>query len=224
MFFKVNNKIILFIHIPKCGGTTIEENLNALQPKKITLEHQKLNLEMLWGKHKNFQLQHLTFAQIFNDYKYAHNKSINDIDFIFTIVRNPIDRIISEANWQISHQYFQYRFSWERIIQGFSNKSPQRFCHFLNQKEFISDYEEHINIYSLDNLKKLRKDLNQKIGIDLNIEKSFSNKSKKVFDMNNITDEVKEKIIQCSLIDKNYFCENKNKFTNITEGFYERLS
>ena len=108
---KVNNKIILFIHIPKCGGTTIEENLNALQPnKKITLEHQKLNLEMLWGQHKNFQLQHLTFSQVFNEYKYAHNKGINDIDFIFSIVRNPIDIIIYEANWQISHQYLQYNF------------------------------------------------------------------------------------------------------------------
>ena len=224
MFFKVNNKIILFIHIPKCGGTTIEENLNFLQNNRIPLEHQKLNLESLWGQHNNFQLQHLTFSQIFNEYKYAHNKIINDIDFIFTIVRNPIDRIISEANWQISHQYFQYKFSWERIIQGFSNSSPKRFCHYLNQKEFINDYEKYINVYSLDNLNKLRKDLNNIIGVDLNIEKSFSNKSTKVFDMNNISDEVSERIRECSLVDKNYFCDNKEKFINISEEFFERLS
>ena len=45
-------------------------NIESLAVAEID-KKQKLNLEMLWGQHKNFQLQHLTFAQIFNDYKYT---------------------------------------------------------------------------------------------------------------------------------------------------------
>ena len=224
MFFKINNKLILFIHIPKCGGTTIEKFLNRKQKnEEILLDHSIPNLEKLWGHHNYNHLQHLTFSQIFNDYQLSHKNQIKNVDFIFTIVRNPIDRIISEANWQINNNYFQYNFSWENIINGFIDNSPKKFCHYLNQKEFINKYENHINVYSLDNLKKLRIDLNDKVGVDIDIEKSFYNKSRKVFDKKNISNKVREKIIECSTIDIKYFCDNKNKFNNITDDFLEKL-
>ena len=224
MFFKINNKLILFIHIPKCGGTTIEKILNRKQKnEEILLDHSITNLEKLWGQHNYNHLQHLTFSQIFNDYQLSHKNQIKNIDFIFTIVRNPIDRIISEANWQINNEYFQYNFSWENIIKGFIDKSPKKFCHYINQKEFINNYEKHINIYSLDNLKKLKIDLYYKVGIDIDLEKSFYNRSRKVFDIKNISSKVREKIIECSIIDINYFCNNRKKFKNITDDFFTKL-
>ena len=52
MFFKINNKLILFIHIAKCGGTTIEKFLNRKQKnEEISLDHSITNLEKLWGQH-----------------------------------------------------------------------------------------------------------------------------------------------------------------------------
>lgn len=81
---------ILFIHIPKTGGSSLENYFS----KKYK---QDLNFSTLFGKN-NFKfllktsvtLQHLTFNQI------SMIKPCVSFSKIITIVRNPYDRIISE--------------------------------------------------------------------------------------------------------------------------------
>ena len=89
-----HEKKIIFVHIPKTGGTSIEYVLGLHGDKQhigITpYRYQELDLEHLYGGH----LQHLSAMEIknllptfFNDYKK------------FTFVRNPWDRMVSEAAW-----------------------------------------------------------------------------------------------------------------------------
>ena len=96
-YFKNNDVNILFIHIPKTGGSSVEEYLYA----KFSIQHNnkslygfidpelKLNENMII----NSSLQHITYDQII-EYNTAFNIDLNNIKII-TVVRNPYERIIS---------------------------------------------------------------------------------------------------------------------------------
>ncbi len=76
------DKKIIFIHVPKTAGTTIEWMLDM-----------ELSLENFYGIENGKALQHLLARDI--------KKKIKDYDeyIKFTVVRNPYDRFISEYKW-----------------------------------------------------------------------------------------------------------------------------
>jgi len=98
-YFNNNDDInVLFIHIPKTGGSSIEEYLSYkynikldnsslylfTQDKRLLNENMKINSS----------LQHLTYNQI------IENRKVFNIHFdnikIITIVRNPYERMVSD--------------------------------------------------------------------------------------------------------------------------------
>ena len=95
-YFKNNNENILFIHIPKTGGSSLELYFKSkfqipLDNKSLYLfleENNKNNIEI------NSSLQHLTYKTILK-YEKEFNIDFNNIKII-TIVRNPYERIISD--------------------------------------------------------------------------------------------------------------------------------
>ena len=98
-YFNNNDDInVLFIHIPKTGGSSIEEYLSYKY--KIKLDNSSLYLftqdkRLLNENMKiNSSLQHLTYNQI------VENRKVLNIHFdnikIITIVRNPYERIVSD--------------------------------------------------------------------------------------------------------------------------------
>lgn len=94
---------ILFVHIPKCGGTSINELL--YKTSDIELYNGILNNKRIYktkyplkkGKKKpNFsQEQHYTAKELYN-YNIPYNHS-------FTVVRNPYTRVISMWKYQNKH-------------------------------------------------------------------------------------------------------------------------
>ena len=96
-YFKNDSENVLFIHIPKTGGTSCENYLSF----RFNIP---LNYKSLFGTHQSVKkfpgikssLQHITYNQIV---QYSKLKLLN-IDFnnikIFTIVRNPYERIMSD--------------------------------------------------------------------------------------------------------------------------------
>tara|TARA_B100000787_G_C16116761_1_gene260714 strand:+ start:144 stop:842 length:699 start_codon:yes stop_codon:yes gene_type:complete len=85
---------IIFVHIPKTGGGTIEKTLGIYgndNNGNLSPDH-----TLLYGKYKNKFLQHLTISQIkeINKKEFATYKKIS-------FVRNPYDKIISEYLWRI---------------------------------------------------------------------------------------------------------------------------
>jgi hypothetical protein len=136
-YFKNENINLLFIHIPKTGGTSLEQYFS----KKYNIQ---LNYESLWSYSKEDKeklnikssLHHLTFNEI---YKY---KDLFNIDFnylkIITIVRNPYERIVSDLFW---YKLININSTCEEVFEVIKNyiKSPNYDNHNIPQYLFVID-------------------------------------------------------------------------------------
>jgi hypothetical protein len=97
-YFHNNNINILFIHIPKTGGTSLEKYFS--KKYNIPLNYKSLfsilpdNFKIPNNFNRNIHLQHQTYNILFN-YKDHLHINFNNLQII-TIVRNPYDRIISD--------------------------------------------------------------------------------------------------------------------------------
>ncbi|MGJ8582654.1 MAG: capsular polysaccharide synthesis protein [Marinosulfonomonas sp.] len=91
------NPKIGFVHIPKCGGTSLEVALGIaksypdLGVKKTVTDADK---SVIFGG----GLQHLTVRELRRNY----SAQWNELDESFTVVRDPLDRIISHIFWGMS--------------------------------------------------------------------------------------------------------------------------
>jgi hypothetical protein len=98
-YFKTDNVNILFIHIPKTGGTSVEFYFSSkfgiqLNNKALYLfmkDEELLNKNIII----NSSLQHITYNQMVK-YSKEFNIMFDDNIKIITIVRNPYQRIISD--------------------------------------------------------------------------------------------------------------------------------
>ena len=66
--------------------------------------------------------------------------NMNSFDYIFTVVRNPVDRIISEYKWRIRHDSAQYGFDrwYEEARKNFHSNNFYFDNHMRPMNEFIT--------------------------------------------------------------------------------------
>lgn len=124
------NKII-FLHIPKTGGTTVE---------KLLFPNHSFNAEpdysTLCGWDDRFGwLNHLTMDQII---KLCPNLDPSEY-LMFTVVRNPWDRLVSEYHWKSSISDLQIPFS-EYVRLLYSGKTEAIHKYYRSPMAF----EQHI--------------------------------------------------------------------------------
>ncbi len=156
--FKINNKNILFIHIPKTGGTTIASWL-ATAAENGTNLYSTTTPTFL----KSVP-QHLTYANI--------QLLLGDFytfDHVFTIVRNPYDRLESEYFYEtekfITICFQRPDFStWSiKQITSYQADSHHLDNHFRLQTDFL---DEAVSIFKLEGgLHTVMRQLNEKFGI-----------------------------------------------------------
>ncbi|WP_298331226.1 sulfotransferase family 2 domain-containing protein [Asticcacaulis sp.] len=137
-FFRYKDKTILFIHVPKTGGSTIEEwietfaDINLLQNNTVIGENPYGMPEIL-----PCTPQHLMQSEI--------DKYFTDrFDYTFTVVRNPYKRVESEFKFkQIIHKVLgtvpdQSFDEWVRTIgDQFAHDPWARDNHLRPQHEFF---------------------------------------------------------------------------------------
>ena len=94
-YFKNNEINILFIHIPKTGGSSLENYFSFKY--NISLDDKSLFCKLIESNHDiiiNSSPQHMTYQTILQ-YQKEFSIDFNNIKII-TIVRNPYERIISD--------------------------------------------------------------------------------------------------------------------------------
>lgn len=163
----IGDKKVLFIHIPKTGGTSITVSINSLCETKI-IENNKLHL----GSHAIFSdLVDLGF-----------NK--DDFDYIFAVVRNPYTRMESKYFYDMRNYSYKPwleanpnsimpKFS-EWIINGLNTYSKHRkhsSSHFIPQHEFLNDPIVGIDVFKFEEgVDTILQKVSEKFGIILPLE------------------------------------------------------
>lgn len=158
-FYKSDEINMLFIHIPKTGGTSIEQYLSYKY--KISLNQSSL---FSYGYHPPdiVPLQHYTYNNI------VTNSNIVLIDGYetFTIVRNPYHRIVSDLFYLgLAHTEFTKEDIYETIKEYYIIDAPHN--HSKPQWEFIYDVSnnclyDHIYVLKIENLNEEIKALGYK--------------------------------------------------------------
>lgn len=172
-YYKTAN--LLFIHIPKTGGTVIEEQLE--KQHKQTLYSGRTN-NILPSPFNKTSLQHQFYTTIF---KFKNKLQINfDNIKIFCVVRNPYDRIISDLFW---YKLIKNNYNPEQVFNVIKNKYIDRNDldnHNKPQYKYITDKNENIiqniKIFHCEKLNDTNTEINEFLGFNINIIKKNVNK------------------------------------------------
>jgi predicted CopG family antitoxin len=161
-YFKNDNCNILFIHIPKTGGTSLEKYFS--KKYDIVLDTKSLYCTDMRKIDKNIKinssLQHMTYNEII-ERKEILNIDFNNI-FILSIVRNPYKRIISDLFY---FKLIKINSSKEEVYEVIQKYiiSTKYDNHNLPQYIFVTDDNkeviENIKILKTENLTNNMKEI-----------------------------------------------------------------
>lgn len=180
IFSLENKKQVLFVHIPKNGGTSIECSFQTIcKPKLLTPGPPRF---------LKCSPQHLTLSDL-----QVLGFQPQDFDYSFAIVRNPYKRIESEYFFSIHVRTRSIDFS-ESLISPLDPKAKEEVedfsawavrnmnsykmnrnhadNHFIPQSEFIDDTVEDIYFFE-DGMESILEKISKKIGITLPNEHRF---------------------------------------------------
>lgn len=135
----------IFIHIPKCAGTSI----NRLLSDSTVFDYRKPNYDYLYGwcPARKIFLQHATVQELL-ELDLVSIKNWHEY-YKFTVIRNPWDRIFSSYNWIKKDLSIKGTFKdFISVEKQFSriellNPMDYRADHLKSQSDFIfyEDYE-----------------------------------------------------------------------------------
>lgn len=173
-YYKEKN--LLFIHIPKTGGTVIEYKIKD-KYKKQSLYSGFTN-RLLDPPYDKISLQHQFYTTI---YQFKNKLNINfDNIKIFSVVRNPYDRIISDLFWL---KLIKKNFTDEQVYNVIKNNYLDRDDldnHNKPQYKFIVDENseliKNIKIFNTETLNESNDELNKFLEFDINIKQTTVNK------------------------------------------------
>ena len=101
----------LFVHIPKCAGTSVEVALGIADEYPaigVTPTHTEPDFSKLFGG----GLQHLTIREIIKNYTV---NLYNSYTYSFSIIRDPVDRFVSYFLWKY-YKFSEYTSGLDRFI------------------------------------------------------------------------------------------------------------
>jgi len=183
---KNNNKLLYFIHIPKCAGSAIEDFFLE-NGAMVSFLDRSGKFSSTWYKSSPQHIDETTFKRLFN---------IDIFDELFTIVRNPVERYISA--YKHTYKFLKpgtnindFTILLSDHLKKNNSLMGFRDNHFLPMSKFIPEINS-IKIFKLeDSLDPVLKWLNEINFLNINLKDTkipFKNESnqfeKKMLDLN----------------------------------------
>jgi hypothetical protein len=165
---------LLFIHIPKTGGSIIEYKI--IRQYKQSVFSGATNAAI--PPYNGISLQHQFYSTL---YKYRDELEINFENIkIFCVVRNPYDRIISDLLWRKS---IKTDFTAEQVYDVIKNNylyKKNLDNHNMPQYKFVIDENLKVNpdikIFKCEELNEINDELNKFLEFNINIKQKNVNK------------------------------------------------
>lgn len=153
-YFKTTKINLLYIHIPKTGGMSVEQyfyekyKIPKTYKTAYGYSHPDIDFKVLFEKDQEFTLQHLTY-QKYCKYGYLFDLDILDTNLnIITTVRNPYERIISDMFFfvvQTNITIDSTKKDIEDAIRLYLNRTDYDYDnHRLPQYKFLIDEDGNI--------------------------------------------------------------------------------
>lgn len=166
---------LLFIHIPKTGGTVLEQAIKKKYDQ--TLFSGKTN-NLLPKPYNKISLQHQFYSTI---YEYRNKLNVNfDNIKVFSVVRNPYDRVISDLFW---NKLIKTDFTKQQVYDVIKNNYLYRNDldnHNQPQYKYITNENgeliKNIKLFKTENLNKSNDKINEIIGFSIDIKQNNINK------------------------------------------------
>jgi hypothetical protein len=177
-YFHINDKVnLLFIHIPKTGGTSVEMYLSRLYNIELNRDSLCTRIAGAIEYYKGVSLQHQTYATLIKEAS-RFKLSLSGMK-ILTVVRNPYERLVSDL--------FFYSLikkdSSQEVVEGVIKKyiygglKDTKDNHVIPQHLFLLDdkntISKNIVILKQEKLGKMMHNIGYK---DFNEYKNVSNK------------------------------------------------
>jgi hypothetical protein len=144
---------LLFIHVPRTGGTTILTLLGLWK------EERSANLQTLFGDLGQLDLQHLTVSQL--------RQFLTPVEFAsyfkFAFVRNPWDRTVSAALWRARYRDEAIRdlrdyVDWAERVNKSGLRRPSD-AHALPQSSFVIDEDGQVGVNCIGRFERYAENL-----------------------------------------------------------------
>lgn len=159
----IGGKKIIFVHIPKTGGTSIGEMLGFSETRNYFID--KKDSRIISENHSlKSTLEHRDCKELIR----IVGPKVWDSAFKFSIVRNPWDRAYSWYKFNIKlnkHRMRQDQISFEDwIIESFERKNSKYFFNtklFQSQYDFLSDDTGELAVDFIGRFENLRDELDR---------------------------------------------------------------
>ena len=157
----------IFFHIPRCAGTSIEYYFD--------IHHGNPLFGFKYIGNKVYTLQHLTYSELHNS-RFVTPETIDKF-FKFTIIRDPLDRAISDFHWQKAHDdndifsdfsFSQYLDYAEKVIAENLFHSNVHLDHFRPASNYCFLGGEWVldRVFALEHLMQDHSALSELIGLE----------------------------------------------------------
>lgn len=136
--YRNKGRMVLFIHVPKTGGSTVEEVLKSHSAAQGLKYHKRLGYSNCTPQHIHWEVMKHWVPEGFYDYS-------------FMTVRHPTSRLISEYHWRkkISQKTLPEFDTWiQNQIKSYENNNFTLDNHIRPQHEFSGPKTE---IFKLEN-------------------------------------------------------------------------
>ena len=180
--YKRQDKKCIFIHIPKCGGTSVEDVIWPKEQGRTEVDLWMGFVSRFENKYQTGGLQHLLSWQVREEV----GSDVFSAYYKFAFVRNPWDRIVSQF------AYMQQRPDLMDFLGMTSGTEFKAYLELIRRKEhvqwmpqhcFLLDHDGKLRVDRVGRLEDFQSDANdilERLGLAGSLKLGHDNRSKRL--------------------------------------------